>query len=150
MLERLESFIKLSRWFLNVNKLICVCILQNVLNENHSSKASEVTALLREATKKNRKKSSQQKFWCVNLKKSAFFRANFPKNMLKLIHNVPFVCQYKIQSLNSYKIMNKWTTSLTTVHSWTAICTLIGWFKSSRLYSSLSGFCASTHTMLMM
>ena len=37
--------------------------------------------------------------------KSAFFRATFPKNMLKLIHNVPFVCLYKIQSLNSYKIM---------------------------------------------
>ena len=36
--------------------------------------------------------------------KSAFFRANFPKNMLKLIHNVPFVCLYKIQSLNSFKI----------------------------------------------
>jgi len=36
--------------------------------------------------------------------KSAFFRANFPKNMLKLIHNVPFVCLYKIQSLNSLKI----------------------------------------------
>ena len=43
------------------------------------------------------------KFWCVNLKK-VLFRANFPKNMLKLIHNVPFVCLYKIQSLNSFKI----------------------------------------------
>ena len=39
--------------------------------------------------------------------KSAFFRANFQKNMLKLIHNVPFVCLYKIQSLNSYKIMRE-------------------------------------------
>ena len=37
--------------------------------------------------------------------KSDFFRANFPKkNMLKLIHIVPFVCLYKIQSLNSLKI----------------------------------------------
>ena len=36
--------------------------------------------------------------------KKCFFRANFPKNMLKLIHNVPFVCLYKIQSLNSFKI----------------------------------------------
>ena len=31
--------------------------------------------------------------------KSAFFRANFPKNMLKLIHNVPFVCLNKIQGV---------------------------------------------------
>ena len=46
----------------------------------------------------------QQIFVCEP-QKSAFFRANFPKkNMLKLIHNVPFVCLYKIQSLNSFKI----------------------------------------------
>ena len=46
--------------------------------------------------------------------KSAFFRANFQKNMLKLIHNVPFVCLYKIQSLNSYKIM--WETGVLVWH----------------------------------
>ena len=40
----------------------------------------------------------------VGISKKCFFRANFPKNMLKLIHNVPFVCLYKIQSLNSFKI----------------------------------------------
>ena len=28
----------------------------------------------------------------------------FPKNMLKSVHNVPLVCLYKIQSLNSFKI----------------------------------------------
>ena len=54
--------------------------------------------------KKNRKKSSQQ-LWTMGggqqilvcePQKSAFFRANFPKNMLKLIHYVPFLCPYKI------------------------------------------------------
>ena len=72
-----------------------------------------VSYTLREATKKNRKKKfttvvnyggGQQTLVCEP-QKSAFFRANFPKkNMLKLIHNVPFVYLYKIQSLNSFKI----------------------------------------------
>ena len=42
--------------------------------------------------------------------KKYFFRAYSPKNMLKLIHYVPFVCLHKIQSLNSYKIM--WETGV--------------------------------------
>ena len=33
-----------------------------------------------------------QQFLLCEPQKSAFFRANFPKNMLKLIHNAPFVC----------------------------------------------------------
>ena len=50
------------------------------------------------------------KFWCVNLKKVPFLELIFQQNMLKLIHNVPFVCLYKIQSINSYKIM--WETGM--------------------------------------
>ena len=55
---------------------------------------------LREATKKKQEKNfttgmnyggGVSKFWFVNLKKVLFFR-------------VPFVCLYKIQSLNSFKI----------------------------------------------
>ena len=63
---------------------------------------------------KKRKKNSQQlwtvgggrvsKFWCVNLKKVLFLELIFQKNMLNLIHIVPFVCLHKIQSLNSFKI----------------------------------------------
>ena len=45
-----------------------------------------------------------QKILVCEPQKSAFFRAHFPKNMLKLIHNVPFGCLYKIQSFNSFKI----------------------------------------------
>jgi len=66
----------------------------------------------REATKKKFKNFTTSvnyggvsKFWCVNLKKVLFLELIFQKkNMLKLIHNVPFVCLYKIQSLNSLKI----------------------------------------------
>ena len=73
---------------------------------------------LREATKKKQEKKfttvvnygGVSKFWCVNLKKVLFLELIFQKNMLKLIHNVPFVCLYKIQSLNSYKIM--WETGM--------------------------------------
>ena len=32
-----------------------------------------------------------------------------------------------------------------TVHGRPAICPLIGWFKSSRLFNSLSGFCELPH-----
>ena len=39
-----------------------------------------------------------QKILVCEPQKSAFFRTNFPKiNMLKLIHNVPFVCHSKFQ-----------------------------------------------------
>ena len=68
--------------------------------------------LVREATKKKMAKNfphvgklgGGQQILVWEPQKSAFFRANLPKNMLKLIHNVPFVCLYKIQSLNSFKI----------------------------------------------
>ena len=45
----------------------------------------------------------QQIFVCEP-QKMLFLGLIFQKNMLKLIHNVPFVCLYKIQSLNSFKI----------------------------------------------
>ena len=66
---------------------------------------------LREATKKKTGKklhNNSCELWgglqilVCEPQKSVFFRANFPKIMLKLIHNVPFVCLYKIQSLISF------------------------------------------------
>ena len=62
---------------------------------------------IREATKKKQEKKfttvvnygGGQQILVCEPQKSAFFRANFPKNMLKLIHNVPFVCLTKYNHL---------------------------------------------------
>ena len=68
-------------------------------------KFQKVFLLSWDGTIQKRKGSHQKKTGKKVHKKSAFFKANFPKkNMLKLIHNVPFICLYKIQSLNSFKI----------------------------------------------
>ena len=64
-------------------------------------------AFIWEATKKIGKKvhnscelwGGGQQILVCEPQKSAFIRANFPKNMLKLIHNVPFVCLTKYNHL---------------------------------------------------
>ena len=72
-----------------------------------NSEIQIVFVLLREVTKKNfttvvNYGGGQQILVCEP-QKSAFFRASFPKNMLKLIQNVPFVCLTKYNHLINSK-----------------------------------------------
>ena len=112
---------KYLSFFKFLNNLICVSFVSQhlyILGLNYQcmqwfNGSSPITTstkncpVVREATKKKQEKKfttvvnyggGQQILLCEP-QKSAFFRANFPKNMLKLIHNVPFVCLTKYNHL---------------------------------------------------